>query len=295
MRILVTGKGSQLGRALAERSSTAPGLQFDFAGRERLDLESPERFVSVLDTSRPDVIINAAAETAVDIAERVPDYAMKVNAAAPGRLAELAGRRGVRFVQISTSFVFSGDKPEPYTEFDRVDPRTAYGQSKMAGEMRVREALDNHVIVRSAWLYSPFGQSFVRTMLRLAADRDEVRVIDDQWGNPTSADDLAAGLIAMCNYWLQAPEMGVGRTFHLAARGSASWAEFAEETYAISRQLGGPSARVKGIPAHGDPIKGKRPANARLDSELFRETFGYRAPDWRQSLRPVVERLLRDL
>jgi dTDP-4-dehydrorhamnose reductase len=296
MRVLVTGKDGQLGRCLAERAEQMPQsqLSFVFAGRDRIDLANPAMFKSVLGDIAPDIIINAAAYTAVDKAEDEPDLAMKVNAAGPGALAEAAMSRGGRFVQISTDYVFKGDKNGLYTELDPIDPQGAYGQSKAAGEMRVREAGDAHVILRTAWVYSPYGQNFPKTMLRLAGDRDELNVVQDQYGNPTSALDLADGLIAMCNYWLKAPKMGLGRTYHLAGTGETNWANLAREVFARSAAVGGPTAKVNGIPSSAYPTKAKRPANSRLDSGLFRETFGYRAPPWQDSVRDVVTRLIQE-
>lgn len=296
MRVLVTGRDGQLGRAMAERVADIPvsELEFLFVGRDQLDLMRPNRFTAALDEAAADVVINAAAYTKVDQAEDELDLAMAVNAAGPGKLAEQVARRGARFVQISTDYVFGGDKLTPYYELDPIDPQSAYGQSKAAGEMRVREAGNQNVIVRTAWIYSPFGANFVKTMLRLASERDEVRVVDDQYGNPTSAHDLADGLIAMCRYWRRTPDMGAGWTFHLGAGGEATWADVAREVFEISASLGGPTAYVISIPTSEYPTKARRPVNSRLDSELFRETFGYRAPDWRQSLRGVVDRLVRD-
>ena len=295
MRILVTGKSGQLGQSLIERSQASGNdrLSFVFAGRDLIDLERPRAFASVLDAERPDVVINTAAYTAVDKAEDEPDRAMKINAAGPGALAEATMARGGRFVQVSTDYVFDGAKNAPYAELDPIDPQGAYGQSKAAGEMRVREAGGAHVIVRTAWVYSPFGQNFPKTMLRLAGDRDELNVVEDQVGCPTSALDLADGLIAMCSYWLSSPSMGLGRTYHLAGSGETNWADLAREVFAVSGAVGGPVAKVNGIPTSGYPTKAKRPANSRLDCGLFRETFGYHAPDWRRSVKTVVERLVK--
>ncbi len=294
MKILVMGRNGQLARALAERSTAAnfASLALDFAGRDLIDLADPRTIDAGLAAASPDVIINAAAYTAVDQAEDEPEVAMRVNADGPGHLAEYAARNGARLIHISTDYVFNGEMPTPYDEGDTVEPRSSYGRSKAAGEMRIRDALPDHTIVRTAWIYSSFGQNFVKTMLRLGRERDEITVVDDQQGNPTSAFDLADGLLTIAKCWQQGSRTGLGQTYHLAGTGDATWADFAREIFSQSEALGGPTATVRGIPSSQWPTKACRPKNSRLDCSLFCEAFGYRAPPWQESLRPVIERLL---
>lgn len=296
MRVLVTGKTGQLGRALQERVGECcdASMTFLFAGRDLVDLERPETLENAFHVFEPDVVLNTAAYTAVDQAEDEPDRAMAVNAVGAGRLAEIAERYGARLVHISTDYVFDGASARAYLETDACAPQTAYGRSKMAGEMRVREAGHRHVIVRTAWVYSPFGSNFPKTMLRLASSRDEIAVVRDQVGNPTSALDLADGLIEMCRCWLHAPEMGLGQTLHLAGSGDASWADVARAVLQKSAEVGGPTAVVKDIVSADYLTKAGRPANSRLNCELFREVFGYQCPDWRVSLESVVQRLVTE-
>lgn len=296
MRVLVTGKQGQLGQALAERAAlnAVSELEFRFTDRSELDLARPETFESVLEALQPDVVINAAAYTAVDQAEDEPDLVMAVNAHGPGRLAELVGRRNGVLVQVSTDYVFDGSKAGPYGEEDPISPIGVYGRSKAEGERLIRAACARHVIVRTAWVFSPFGRNFPKTMLRLARERDEVRVVGDQHGNPTAAHDLADGLIAMCRSWLVKPNRGLGRTYNLAGSGSATWADVARVVYSVSAAACGPTAEVAEIASSDYPTKAKRPANSQLDSGLFLETFGYQAPPWQLSLKTVVERIVKN-
>jgi dTDP-4-dehydrorhamnose reductase len=289
--ILVVGRDGQLARSLAEKAS-ARGLALSFAGRPETDLAEPDTLRRAVARSGAGLIINAAAHTAVDQAEDEPEAAHALNAVAPRVLAEAAREAGARLIHVSTDYVFDGSGDRPWREDDPTGPRSVYGRSKLEGEEAVRAALPDHAIVRTAWVYSPFGRNFVRTMLTLAETRDSLSVVGDQVGNPTSALDLADGLLAIADTWERAPGLGSGATYHLAGTGSASWAEFAREIFALSRARGGPSATVTAIATADWPAKAPRPANSRLCSDAFADTFGYRAPPWTDSLAEVVERLL---
>jgi len=289
--ILVFGRGGQLALSLAERAA-ARGVALSFAGRPEADLAEPESLRRAIAGSGAALVINAAAHTAVDQAEDEPEAAHALNAEAPRVLAEAARDAGARLIHVSTDYVFDGSGDRPWREDDPTGPRSVYGRSKLAGEAAVRETLPEHAIVRTAWVYSPFGRNFVRTMLTLAETRDSLSVVGDQIGSPTSALDLADGLLAIAETWAREPGRGVGATYHLAGTGSASWAEFAGETFRFSRARGGPSAEVTAIATADWPAKAPRPLNSRLNTDLFAETFGYRAPPWRESLERVVERLL---
>jgi len=298
VRILVTGCSGQLGKALGEIAAAVQGDEqrtVAFTDRTEIDLARPETIAPALARHTPDVVINAAAYTAVDHAEDEPDLAFAVNAEGVGELARVVAQRGGRLIHVSTDYVFDGTKDAPYVEDDPIAPRSVYGRSKAAGEAALRDALAAHVIVRTAWVYSPFGHNFVRTMLRLGEMRDDVRVVADQWGSPTAAHDLARGLLAVCDTWELpgANETGLGETFHLAGSGEAHWADVAREVFQVSRAAGGPVAEVVNITSDEWPAKAPRPANSRLSSERFAKTFGYRAPDWRQSLMTTVVRIVR--
>jgi len=289
--ILVLGRGGQLALSLAEKAS-ARGIALSFAGRPQVDLAEPDTLRRAVAESGAALIINAAAHTAVDQAEDEPEAAHALNAVAPRVLAEAAREAGARLIHVSTDYVFDGSGDRPWREEDPIGPRSVYGRSKAEGEAAVRETLPDHAIVRTAWVYSPFGRNFVRTMLALAETRDSLTVVGDQVGSPTCALDLADGLLAIAETWAREPGRGAGATYHLAGTGSASWAEFAREIFALSRARGGPSAEVTAIATADWPAKAPRPLNSRLDSGRFAETFGYRAPPWRESLAEVVERLV---
>ena len=305
MRVLVTGTQGQLARALAERFETSPlpDVNLQFSTRAEVDLERPDGIEAAISAVAPDVVINAAAYTAVDKAEDEPDLARRVNAEAPGRLADAMASRGGRMIQVSTDYVFGDSAPsgllagDEYGRFLEEDPPAAgcvYGQTKLDGEIAVRDALEAHAIVRTAWVYSPFGHNFVKTMLRLAGERDELTVVDDQYGSPTSALDLADGLLAVLSTWQRAPDTGLGGVYHCVGAGQTTWAGLARAVMDESAAHGGPTADVTGIPTRAWPTKARRPANSTLDCSRFVDTFGYTAPDWRQSVGSVVQRLLTE-
>mgnify|MGYP004505327869 CR=1 FL=1 len=283
MRILVTGREGQVARSIAERAPA--DAEIIFAGRPALDLADPASIERAVAENAPDLIISAAAYTAVDKAEDEADLAMIVNGEAPGVLACAAAKIGARIIHLSTDYVFSGSSPNAYVEKDPVGPIGAYGKTKLAGEEAVRASGASCAILRTAWVYSPFGNNFVRTMLRLAADRDEVRVVADQFGCPTSALDIADAVFAAAANWQE----GV---FHLAGTGETNWADFARAIFAESGAQGGPTAIVTDIVTSAYPTRATRPSNSRLDSSLFTRTFGYRMPEWQASLPTVVDRLL---
>ena len=292
-RVLVLGRGGQLALSLAERAA-AGDRPFSFVGRPDIDLERPETLRRSIAESDAGVIVNAAAYTAVDLAEDEPERAHAVNAVAPGIMAAAAREAGARLVHFSTDYVFDGSGERPWTENDRPAPLGVYGRTKLDGEAAVRaEHPEGHVILRTAWVYSPFGRNFVGTMLALARTHPHLNVVGDQVGNPTSALDLADAVLAMLAAWDRAPQTGLGATYHLAGPEAVSWARFAEEIFAISRSLGGPSASVEAIASSAWPARAPRPLNSRLNSERFAQTFGYRAPPLRNALQDVVERLVR--
>lgn len=289
--ILVIGRGGQLARSLAKRAGVQ-ARALSFAGRPDIDLERPDTVRRCIAESGAGIVINAAAYTAVDQAEDEPERAETVNAVAPRIMAEAARDAGAALIHLSTDYVFAGDGERPWTEEDRPAPLSVYGRTKLAGEEAIRDVLPRHAIVRTAWVYSPFGHNFVKTMLGAATRYPELRVVGDQVGNPTSALDLADGLLRLVAVWEREPGRGAGSTYHLASEGSTSWADFARQIFAISGACGGPSASVTAIASSDWPAKAPRPRNSRLNSELFEQTFGYRAPRWEASLKSVVEPLV---
>jgi dTDP-4-dehydrorhamnose reductase len=292
MRILVTGTEGQVARAIAERAA-AHRVTVTLLGRPELDLAAPDGIQDAVCRAGGDVVVNAAAYTAVDQAETEPDLALAVNGRGAGAVAQAAARMGVPVVQLSTDYVFDGSLDHPYGELDPVQPLGAYGRSKLAGEQAVATSNPDHAILRTAWIYSPFGKNFVKTMLRVAESRDEVAVVADQQGSPTNALDIADGVIAVCRNLVERPgEEQLRGLFHMAGAGYTHWAEFAAAIFEQSRSLGGPSAQVRPITTAEYPTPARRPANSRLDCAKLAATHGVSLPPWRSSLEQCVKRLL---
>jgi dTDP-4-dehydrorhamnose reductase len=291
-RIAIVGRHGQLARALAEAGEAA-GLRIITAARPELDLARAETIAPVLTSIRPDAVVCAAAYTAVDKAESEPDLAYAVNATGAGAVAAAAAAMGVPVVHVSTDYVFPGDKPAPYVEDDPVGPLGVYGASKLAGERAVAAAGPDHVILRTAWVYSPFGTNFVKTMLRVAAVRDVVRVVADQRGCPTSALDLAPAVLRVIENLLASPgERRLRGVFHLAGRGETSWAGFATAVFAASRRRGGPWASVEDIITAEYPTAARRPARSCLDGRRIEAVHGVALGDWQAALETCMDRLL---
>ncbi len=292
MKVLVTGRSGQLAQSIAERWAGASGIALDFAARPQFDLADPDSIRRTLRRAAPDLVISAAAHTGVDLAEDEPELAARCNAVAPGVIAETCRELDAPLIHISTDYVFPGIGDAPLGETDMTGPTGVYGRTKLEGENAVRKAWGKHVIMRTAWVYSPFGRNFVKTMLRLAESRDELTVVADQFGNPTSALDIADGLMACIAAWRTEPGKGLGETFHLAGSGHCSWYDLARHIMAVSAEHGGPTASVRPVSTSEFPTRARRPANSRLDCRKFAATFGYCAPDWRESSAAVVKRLL---
>jgi dTDP-4-dehydrorhamnose reductase len=292
MRVLVTGKHGQLVQSLVERAQSHAALDIVAVGRPELDLELPGSAAEVVRSIAPDAVINAAAYTAVDLAEDEPERAMRINADAAGELAAAAKAAGAPIIQISTDYVFDGRAGGPYSEDAPTNPLGAYGRSKLAGEERVRAENQEHLILRTAWVYSPFGQNFVKTMIRLAETREVVTVVADQHGNPTSALDLADALLVVLRHWREGERVGQEVTYHLAGSGAASWFDLAEAVFEECRAHGHAAAKAEPIRTSDWPTKAARPSNSRLDSSAFSRDFGFDMPPWRASLPEIVQRLV---
>ena len=290
MRILVTGRNGQVAQSLAERAGTSH--QLVFTDRPHFDLADPASIEQTVAEVSPDLVFSVAAYTAVDKAESEAELAMAVNGRGPGILAAAAGRIGAPIVHLSTDYVFDGESDRPYVESDPVAPVGVYGTTKLAGERAIARSGARYAILRTAWVYSPFGQNFAKTMLRLAADLDALNVVEDQHGCPTSALDIADAMLRVADLWAANPDQGSGAIYHFAGTGETSWADFARAIFALSAARGGPDAEVTGIPTSAWPTPARRPANSRLNSALFATTFGYRAPEWRNSLESVIVRLV---
>jgi dTDP-4-dehydrorhamnose reductase len=292
MKVLVTGRAGQLAQSLAERGAASGDIDLLFAARPQSDLAHAGKIAAAIEEARPDVVINAAAFTEVDRAEDEPGIAFRINCEAAGEAARAAAAANCAIIQLSTDYVFDGAASLPYREDSQTGPLNVYGKSKLAGEDEVRAAGGQHMIVRTSWLYGPFGRNFVKTMMRLAAERDEVRVIDDQYGSPTDTLALAdAILVAVAN--LDRWPAG-GRTFHLAGGGVCSWADMARQVMSSLAAAGRKHATVLSIGTSDYPSRARRPAYSALDSSRFGETFGLVLPAWRESVDAVVQRLLSE-
>lgn len=293
-RMVVTGREGQVVRSLLERGASNDLFDIVALGRPEFDLNDLDGIDAALGQARPDVIVSAAAYTAVDQAETEEGKAHAVNAVAPGRIAAVAARLGVPVIHLSTDYVFDGAKPEPYLETDPVGPTSAYGRTKLAGERAVAQATDNHVILRTAWVYSPFGRNFLKTMLLLAESRALINVVDDQIGNPTSALDIADGILAVAGNLVESDDIYLRGIFHMVGAGSASWADFAREIFAVSASYGGPAAEIEGIPSSAYPTPARRPANSRLACSKLLVAHGVQLSNWKHLAAEVVARLLNE-
>jgi dTDP-4-dehydrorhamnose reductase len=286
MKTLVVGAAGQLGQELLR---TAPArVEVTALDREGLDIVALDTVLEVVAELRPDVIINAAAYTAVDGAETKPDLAVSVNAEGPGHLARAAERSGARLLHVSTDFVFDGQAQQPYCPRQEPRPLGIYGHSKLAGERRVQEILPlQSVILRTAWVYSSFGANYVKTMLRLMNERDELRVVADQVGSPTWAFGLAQAL------WAFLDHPAAHGIFHWTDAGSCSWYDFACAIYSEGRALGliDRELSIVAIPTSEYPTAAQRPAYSVLDCASTLELLGLEAADWDVQLPKMLREL----
>lgn len=290
-RILLTAVNGQLGQEL-QRTLASLG---EVIGVERktMDLAQPAMIRQVIGEVKPDLIVNAAAYTAVDKAESEPDLAKSINAIAPTLMAEEAQRIGATLIHVSTDYVFDGQKNTPYTEQDATNPLSVYGQSKLAGEEGIRQTGTEHIILRTAWVYGTYGKSnFVKTMLRLGRDRDEVRVVADQVGTPTWARDIAQAMATLAAQTAseQSQKSSPTSTYHFTNSGVTSWYDFAIAIFEEAKQLGFPLKvqRIVPITTPEYPTPAKRPAYSVLSCGKISEVLGTHPPYWRQGLRQML-------
>ncbi len=288
MKLLVAGASGQLAHALVERSRLLAGVTVTALGRPQLDLLDRASIARAIEATRPDLVINAAAYTAVDKAESDAAAAFALNRDAAAALAAAAADVGCPVVHVSTDYVFDGCKPGAYTEEDATNPMGVYGRSKCEGEAAVAAANPRHLILRTAWLYSAHGHNFLKTMLRLARERPELRVVADQHGNPTYVPHLADAILAITT------QIGSGRpwgVYHAAARGETTWHGFASAIIAAAKPLGVPQVPVASITTADYPLPAPRPANSCLDSGKLERVFGVRLPSWEQGLAECIGEL----
>lgn len=281
MKLLVFGQNGQVARELARMAPDAV-----FLGRDRADLTDPANGVAAIRAHSPDAVINAAAYTAVDQAESDEAGAMALNADAPGAMARECAARALPFIHISTDYVFDGSGSTPWQPDARPAPLGVYGRSKLAGEAAIRAAGGRHLILRTSWVFSAHGANFVKTMLRLGATRDHLRIVADQIGGPTPASAIAAACVTLA----QALHDGAaGGTYHFSGRPETSWAGFARETFAQA----GMAVTVEDIATADYPTPARRPLNSRLDCHALATDFGIDQPDWRAALGNVIAELTR--
>jgi len=296
MKILLLGKNGQVGWEL--QRSLAPlgelvALDFDSPGHLSADFSQPQSLAATVRAVAPDVIVNAAAHTAVDKAESEPALVQAINADAPGVLAREAAARGARLVHYSTDYVFDGSGSTPWREDSPTGPLNVYGRSKLAGEAAIRTSGCRHFILRTSWVYGARGGNFARTMLKLAQEREQLRVIDDQVGAPTGADllaDLTAHLLRATR-----TQAELGGTYHAVASGETSWHGYATHVVEFARAAGLPirvaREAIEAVPTSAFPTPAARPHNSRLSTERLRRDFGLALPDWRVG----VERMLTEV
>ena len=284
-RVVITGVSGQAGGALVRHG--LPGLEVVGATRADLDLSSPASLRERLDRSRPDILVNCAAYTAVDKAESEPDLAALVNAEAPGVLATWCADHSVPMVHVSTDYVFDGSRRRPWRPDDPTAPLGVYGTTKEQGELAVRAAGGDHAIVRTAWLYDGAGRNFLTTMLRLGT-QSSLGVVDDQTGCPTAADDLARGLAAVVEQ-LAEGNAAVQGTHHFCASGETTWYGFAEAIFEFAAPVWGHRPEVRAITTADYPTPAKRPAYSVLDCGSFIAATGVEPRPWRSALRAVLD------
>jgi dTDP-4-dehydrorhamnose reductase len=291
MSMAVTGKEGQVAHALRE-IGPMHDIEVVPLARPAFDLLRTEPIRDSLLAVKPAVVVNAAAYTAVDQAEKEPDLAMQINGIGAGAVAEAAHSLNIPIIQLSTDYVFDGTKSTPYVGEDQPAPLNAYGASKLAGERAVASATHNHVILRASWVYSHTGRNFVRTMLRLARERNELRVVADQYGCPTYAPDIALAIMKIPRSLVEKPGANdLRRLFHLCGSGETTWAAFASEIFAMAAEGRDKRIAVIPIPTADYPTPARRSANSRLDTGKLARIYQIRLPDWRVSHSTCLGRL----
>lgn len=297
MKILVTGKHGQVGHALQHALSDEHEVVA--VDREQMDLCDEHAIRTTIATVRPDLIINPAAYTAVDKAESEPELAHAINAIAPKVIAEEAAKIGASLIHFSTDYVYEGNKSTVYIETDAVNPLSVYGKTKLAGERAIQTVGLPHLILRTSWVYGPHGKNFLKTILRLSAERDQLKIVADQWGAPTSSDAIAEGVRNVLRAW-QMQDLTKSGIYHFTNTGSTSWFGFAKailQSYeSKSQTLNLPELKIQSemvtpITTAEYPTPAARPANSRLDNAKLKAAFGVTLPDWETSLQAVMQQI----
>jgi dTDP-4-dehydrorhamnose reductase len=292
LKVLVTGAQGQIARSLLEVARDS-GDEVVAIGRPELDLAQAATVERAIARVAPAVVVNAGAYTAVDKAEEEADAVRAINCEGPRVVAATCARLDIPVVHISTDYVFDGRKGPPYAEGDPTGPLNAYGRSKLESERNVAASCKRHIILRTSWIYSPFGHNFVKTMLRLAQAKPEIGVVSDQIGNPTYAIHLADAILKISHRVVSEPETkGLAGIYNAAGMGDTTWCGFAEEIFRCSRSLGGPDAKLHPIATADYMTSARRPANSRLDCRKLKHVFGISLPSWVEGTRDCVTRLV---
>jgi dTDP-4-dehydrorhamnose reductase len=298
LKILIIGKNGQVGHAL--QGSLAPLGELVAVDRQDCDLANPATIQATLNVHQPDIIVNAAAYTAVDRAEAEPELAMQINGIGPELLAKAASASGALLVHYSTDYVFDGHKPAAYVESDEVAPQSSYGRSKLAGEQGIVRHLPQHLILRTSWVHSEHGGNFIKTILRIAQNQEQLNIVADQVGAPTSAA-LIADVTAQLITRYQQSKGTTGKfaygCYHLTAAGHTSWYEYARLVVRLAREAGmalqASPDTIRPIPASSYPSLAPRPANCCLDTSKLRQTFDVSLPNWEDGVQQTIAQLAR--
>jgi len=293
MRVFVIGSEGQVARSLCEAAANDPAVTLQAGARPDIDLMRPASIARAISAFRPDIVINPAAYTAVDKAESESDLAFSINRDGARAVAAAAEAVGAPIVHLSTDYVFNGRKATSYGEDDPAEPMGVYGRSKWEGELAVAAANSRHLILRTSWVYAPFGTNFVRTMLRLAAERDRLRVVDDQIGCPTYAPDIAGAILSISRKIVtDGWNLQFKGVTHLAGHEAVTWYELARRIMQGNSARGGRAVPVDPINTNDYPTAASRPANSRLSTERLQSVFGIRLPDLEHSLGACLDRLI---
>lgn len=279
-KILVTGANGQLGSEINKISGQFSGLELCFTDVAELDITNPEKVAEFLSGFKPDFLVNCAAYTNVDKAETDVATATLLNATAVGILAEQSAKTGCKMIHVSTDYVFDGNGPRPYREDDRVDPQSAYGRTKLEGELLCQKLNPESLIIRTSWLYSAFGNNFVKTMVRLGNERSELGVIADQIGTPTNAADLASAILTIISSVKSGGKAFVAGIYHYSNEGVASWYDFTKAIFDIAKI----NCFVKPIATEDYPSPVQRPPYSVMNKSKIKLIFGLKIPHWRDSL-----------
>ena len=277
MVVLVTGANGQLGQAIQFVAGNYPKIEFVFCSSLDLDITNKENCESVFDIIKPDFCINAAAYTAVDKAESEPEKAELINVIGAKNLAESCKKANAKLIHISTDFVFDGSKKEPYNEADLPNPKGVYGRTKLDGEIAIQEVFDAYFIIRTSWVYSQFGNNFMKTMLRLASERSSLNVVNDQIGTPTNAVDLANAILKIVESKTSNDQYGI---YNFSNEGQCSWFDFAKKIFEINEV----KIDLNPIPTIQFPTPAERPKYSVLDKTKFKKTFGFAIQSWETSI-----------